>query len=173
MSSGPQNRSPGLVAACEAIGVAALLVVMLVVLVDVIGRNLLNRPLPWGTDLVEVLMAVLVFALYPVLAWRANHITVDLVPVGRSLRGLQRLLSRLMGAGLFGVIAWCVARQALRAAEYGEASPMLQMPTAWVLSGVSAMAALTALAFLLSLRTATSAVAEQSVPPAGTPAVLE
>lgn len=172
MSAGPKARSPGLVAVCEAVGVTALVVVMLVVLVDVIGRNALNQPLPWGTDLVEVLMAVLVFALYPVLAWRANHITVDLVPLGRALRGFQQLLSRLMGAGLFGVIAWCVARQALRAAEYGEALPMLQLPTAWVLSGVSAMAAVTALAFLLSLRPGAGA-ADPSAPPAGTPAVLE
>ncbi len=172
MSSGPASRSPGLVAVCEAVGVTALVVVMLVVLVDVVGRNALNQPLPWGTDLVEVLMAVLIFALYPVLAWRENHITVDLVPVGRALRGFQRLLSRLMGAGLFGVIAWCVARQALRAAEYGEAAPMLQLPTAWVLSGVSAMAAATALVFLLRLHKGAGA-AEPSAPPAGTPAVLE
>lgn len=172
MSLGAQARSPRLARVLEGIGALALVAVMLVVLVDVIGRNALDRPLPWGTELVEVLMAVLIFAIYPVLAWRESHITVDLVPLARPLRSLQRLLAHLLGVALFGVMAWCVARQALRAADYGEASPMLQLPTAWVLWGVSAMAAVTALAFLLRLPAAPAAES-QAVPPAGTPAILE
>lgn len=172
MSLGERARSGRAVAVLEGVGAISLLAVMLVVLADVIGRNALNTPLPWGTELVEVLMAVLIFALYPVLGWRESHITVDLVPVARPLRGFQRLLARLLGVALFAVMAWCVARQALRAADYGEASPMLQLPTAWVLWGVSAMAALTALAFLLKLGAAPTAETH-AVPPAGTPAILE
>jgi TRAP-type C4-dicarboxylate transport system permease small subunit len=172
MSPVARARLRGWVPVLEAIGASALVVVMLVVLVDVVGRNLLNQPLPWGTELVEVLMAVLIFALYPVLAWRETHITVDLVPVARSVRGVQRLIARLLGLAVFGVMAWCVARQALRAADYGESSPMLGLPTAWVLWGVSAMATVTALAFLWRLCT-NAAPDEYALAPAGTPAVLE
>jgi TRAP-type C4-dicarboxylate transport system permease small subunit len=172
MDAGARSSRP--VAVLEALGATVLVLVMLVVLVDVAGRNVLNQPLPWGTELVEMLMAVLVFALYPVLAWRGNHITVDLVPVARPLRTFQRLLACLVGLGLFGVIAWCVARQALRAADYGEASPMLHMPTAWVLWGVSAMAAITAFAFLLHLLAGSPAAAPADpVSPAGATPVLE
>ncbi|WP_374665836.1 TRAP transporter small permease [Ramlibacter sp.] len=136
--------------ALEAVGVVALAVLMLVVLVDVAGRNLFNRPLPWGTELLEVVLAVMVFALYPLLALRATHIVVDLIPVPAALRLPQRLLSALVGAVLFGVIAYCTGRQAVRSATYGDASALLKIPTAWVLWGMCALSVVTALAFLVA-----------------------
>ena len=156
----PGSLSRRAVPALEAISAAVLLCVMLVVLVDVAGRNLLNSPLPWATELVEVLIACLVFALYPVLAWRGNHITVDLIHVKPMLQRLQRALSCGIGALLFAVISYCVGRQAMRSWSYGESSPMLHIPTSLVLWGISAMAAVTAVAFLLALRT-TFGVASQ------------
>jgi TRAP-type C4-dicarboxylate transport system permease small subunit len=148
------GRTPAtrLVRLLEAVAAAVLLVVMLVVLVDVAGRNLLNRPLPWGTELVEILLAVLIFSLYPVLGWRGNNITVDLITVRPTLQQVQRALSSLLGAGLFGVIAWCMARQGIRAADFDEATPLLQVPTAWVMWGLAIMAGATVLAFLVHLR---------------------
>lgn len=134
----------------EGAGVAALFILMVVVFIDVVGRNLLNRPLPWGTELLEVVLAVLIFALYPVLALRSSHITVDLVPVPRPLQMSQRALSGLVGAVLFGVIAFCTARQANRSASYGDASALLQIPTAWVLWGMCAMSVATALGFVVA-----------------------
>jgi TRAP-type C4-dicarboxylate transport system permease small subunit len=150
--------------ALEALSAAVLLCVMLVVLVDVAGRNLLNSPLPWATELVEVLIACLVFALYPVLAWRGNHITVDLIHFHPALQQLQRALSCGIGALLFAVIAYCVGRQAMRSWSYGESSPMLHIPTSLVLWGISVMAAVTALAFLLALRTTFGAASQQPAP---------
>lgn len=136
----------------DAVGSAALLFMMLVVFVDVAGRNLINRPLPWGTELLEVVVAVMVFALYPVLALRGAHITVDLISVRAQLRPVQRWVAAVVGAVLFAVIAYCTGRQAVRSAGYGDASPLLQIPTAWVLWGMCALAAVTSLAFLLSPR---------------------
>lgn len=144
------RQNPGwVVRALEGVGTAALFILMVVVFVDVVGRNLFNRPLPWGTELLEVVLAVLIFALYPVLALRSSHITVDLVPLPRALQVPQRVLSGLVGAALFGVIAFCTARQAIRSASYGDASALLHIPTAWVLWGMSVLAVVTALAFLL------------------------
>jgi TRAP-type C4-dicarboxylate transport system permease small subunit len=139
------------VRALEGAGVAALFILMLVVFIDVVGRNLLNRPLPWGTELLEVVLAVLIFALYPVLALRSSHITVDLVPVPRALQLSQRLLSGGVGAVLFGVIAFCTARQAIRSAGYGDASALLQIPTAWVLWGMCALSVATVLGFVAAV----------------------
>jgi TRAP-type C4-dicarboxylate transport system permease small subunit len=139
------------VRALEGAGVAALFILMVIVFIDVVGRNLLNRPLPWGTELLEVVLAVLIFALYPVLALRSSHITVDLVPVPRALRLSQRVLSGAVGAVLFGVIAFCTARQAIRSAGYGDASALLQIPTAWVLWGMCALSAATVLGFVVAV----------------------
>jgi len=135
----------------ERAGVAALFILMVVVFIDVVGRTLLNRPLPWGTELLEVVLAVLIFALYPVLALRSSHITVDLIPVPRALQVPQRVLSGLVGAVLFGVIAFCTARQAVRSASYGDASALLQIPTAWVLWGMCALSVATVVGFVAAV----------------------
>jgi len=146
------HKAPGkTVRALEGAGVAALFILMVVVFVDVLGRNLLNRPLPWGTELLEVVLAVLIFALYPVLALCSSHITVDLVPVPRVLQVSQRALSGLVGAMLFGVIAFCTARQAVRSASYGDATALLQIPTAWVLWGMCVLSVATALGFVIAI----------------------
>jgi TRAP-type transport system small permease protein len=137
--------------ALNAIGALALFLMMAVVFIDVGGRNLFNHPLPWGTELLEVVVAVMIFALYPVLALRSSHITVDLITVPLAWQRLQHRLACVVGAVLFAVIAFCSGRQAVRSAGYGDASPLLQIPTAWVLWGMAVMAGVTAGAFLVAL----------------------
>lgn len=134
--------------ALTAVGTLSLLALMLIVTIDVAGRNLFNSPLLWGTEVMEVLLGLMVFAFYPVIARRHRHIVVDLVPVPRAIQGLQRVLAGAVGAALFGLIAWTCGRQALRSADYGDASGILGIPTAWVMWGMSALACLSALIFL-------------------------
>ncbi|WBY03054.1 TRAP transporter small permease [Ramlibacter tataouinensis] len=135
-----------------AAGSVSLLVLMAIVFVDVAARNLFNSPLPWGTEVLEVVLGAMVFVLYPVLALRQGrgqgHIVVDLVPVPRATRAAQRVLAGAVSAALFGVIAWACGRQALRSASYGDASAILGIPTAWVLWVVAALSALSALVFV-------------------------
>jgi TRAP-type C4-dicarboxylate transport system permease small subunit len=132
----------------KAVGTLSLLLLMLIVVIDVAGRNLFNSPLLWGTEVMEVLLGLMVFAFYPVLARRRGHIVVDLVPVPQVARVAQRWLAGAVGAALFGVIAWTCGRQAIRSAGYGDASAILGIPTAWVLWGMAALAGLSALVFL-------------------------
>jgi TRAP-type C4-dicarboxylate transport system permease small subunit len=143
-----QAREGRIERALKGVGTLSLLALMVIVTIDVAGRNLLNSPLLWGTEVMEVLLALMVFVFYPVLARRHGHIVVDLVPVPRALRGFQRLLAGAVGAALFGVIAATCGRQALRSAGYGDASAMLGIPTAWVLWVMAALAGLSALVFL-------------------------
>lgn len=134
----------------EAIGAVSLLILMVTVFVDVVGRNLFNTPLPWGTELLEIVLALMIFAIYPLLALGFGHITVDLIQVRPSLHVVQRVLGSVMGAAVFALIAWCMGRQALRAADYGEATPLLNVPLSWMLGGIGILAAISALAFLLA-----------------------
>lgn len=134
----------------EAIGAVALLILMVTVFIDVVGRNLFNTPLPWGTELLEMVLALMIFAIYPLLALGFGHITVDLIQLPASLHKVQRVLSGAIGAVVFALITWCMVRQALRAASYGEATPLLGVPLSWVLGGIGAMAAISTLAFLLA-----------------------
>jgi TRAP-type transport system small permease protein len=134
----------------EAMGAFCLVLLMLTVFVDVLGRNLLNMPLPWGTEVLEIMLAALIFLLYPVLALNFGHITVDLIAVRPALQRVQRTLGALMGGALFAIIAWCLARQTLRAAGYGEATALLGVPIAGVLGTMSLFAGVTAMAFLVA-----------------------
>jgi TRAP-type transport system small permease protein len=146
----------------EALSALCLLALMLVVLVDVAGRSLFNRPLPWGTEVLEIVLAAMVFLLYPVLALRSSHITVDLVAVTPAVQRLQRALSALVGASLFGLIAWCLAKQAFRAAGYGESTPLLGVPLWYILGAMSLLALVSALAFVLSPSQSASQSTSQS-----------
>ena len=136
--------------ALEAGSACALLSLMLVVLVDVVGRNLLNKPLPWGTELLEIVLALMIFLLYPVLGLRSGHITVDLIEVPRWVQRIQRVLGGVIGATVFGLIAWCMGKQALRAAGYGEATALLHIPLSLVIGGMSVMSVVTSFAFVVS-----------------------
>lgn len=128
----------------------ALIGLMLVVLVDVVGRNLFNRPLAAGTELTELLLAAMSFLAFPLLAWRQRDITVDLFDflAGQSLRRMQWALSGLVGAVVYGLLG----RQALvfagRAAGSGEATAQLQFPLAWAWWGMAGLAAVASLACL-------------------------
>ena len=135
----------------EAAAAACLLTLMLMDLVDVLGRNLLNRPLPWSTEVLEIVVAAMVFLLYPVIALAGGHITVDLIKVSRATHRLQILVGSIAGAVLFGVIAWCLGRQAVRSQGYGEASPILGIPTWMVLASMTVLAIATLLACLWAL----------------------
>lgn len=143
-----QAREGRVERALKGVGTLSLLALMVIVAIDVAGRNLFNSPLLWGTEVMEVLLGLMVFVFYPVLARRHGHIVVDLVPVPRALRGFQRLLAGTVGTALFGVIAGTCGRQALRSADYGDASAILGIPTAWVLWVMAALAGLSALIFL-------------------------
>lgn len=145
------HRSGGrIVQAMEAVGAVSLLILMVTVFIDVIGRNLFNRPLPWGTELLEIVLALMIFAIYPLLALGFGHITVDLIRVRPSVHVVQRVLGSAVGAVVFALIAWCLVRQAIRAASYGEATPLLNVPLSWVLGGIGVMAGISTLAFLLA-----------------------
>ncbi|MGY3608947.1 MULTISPECIES: TRAP transporter small permease [unclassified Bradyrhizobium] len=131
----------------EAASAACLLALMLIVLVDVVGRDLFNRPLSAATEVLEIVVAAMVFLVYPILGFREKHITVDLLQVGPVGQRLQRFIGALFGVVAFALIAWCVGRQVLRAMDYGEASPILGIPLVDVLAGMSALAAVTAVGF--------------------------
>ncbi len=138
------------VRALEGTAALALLLLMILVLVDVVGRNAFNKPVPWGTEVLEIIVAAMIFLLYPVLALQGGHIIVDLIPVRSKLRLVQRTLSACIGCVLFAVITWCLGKQALRAAGYGEASPILGVPLAGVLGVMSVLAGVCAVAFVIA-----------------------
>lgn len=143
------------VAVLEGTAAFLLLVLMLLVLVDVVLRNTVNRPLAWSTEVLEVALGAMVFLLYPVLAFKGGgaggHITVDLISTPPAVQRVQKLVAGLVGGVLFGLIGWCLGRQALRAADYGDGTTLLHLPYAWILGGMGVLSVLALGAFVVSI----------------------
>lgn len=147
-----QKSSGGMLArVLEAVGAFCLVVLMVTVFVDVVGRNVFNKPLPWGTEALEIVLAAMIFLIYPVLAAGSGHITVDLIRMHPTVQKVQRVLGALMGMALFALIAWCLVRQARRAAEYGEATALLHVPIAWILGTMAVLGACASIGFVVAM----------------------
>lgn len=129
----------------------ALVLLMFIVLFDVLGRNLLNHPLAAGTELTELLMALMAFLAFPLLAWRQRDITVDLFDFlagSAALARCQTALAGVVGAAVYGLLACEATVFARRAMTNGDVTPQMQFPlsAAWwvimVLAGAAALASL-------------------------------
>lgn len=147
--------------------VAAVLMFALMVLtvVDVAGRNLFHHPLLGATELTEITLVLLSFLLFPVVAFAGRHIVADVADAfqSRLLDLLQVVLTAVLGAGFFALIAWRLWILAEQAADYGDRSVSLGIPLAPVLYVISGLAGITALAFVLrSLQSRHATVSDSS-----------
>lgn len=93
---------------------AALMVtgLVLVTCLDVVGRYLFDSPLGGAFELIEVLLAALVFAALPITTWKGGHVEVDLL-LPLLPRGAARALGRLGGAVVAAVLLFFAFRLVL------------------------------------------------------------
>lgn len=135
---------------CYAVTAVLLLVLALMTLIDVVGRNVFNAPLPGSTEITEYVLVGVTFLLYPLVAHRQQHITVDVFDVftGPRVRRLQRVLAGLLGAALFAVLAHRMWTHAGRVAGYGDVTNYLKMPVAYTYYFMSVMSGVTSIAFI-------------------------
>ncbi len=126
-----------------------LLLATLLTLLDVLGRNLLTRPVPGATELTELALVGITFLLYPRLAYRQQHIVIDLFDsfTGPLVRRFQQLLGGVLGAILFGAISWRLWVLAERSMGYGDVTAYLKLPLYPAFYFMSVLAGLTALGF--------------------------
>jgi len=132
---------------------AAVLVGMaLLTLADVLGRNLMRAPVPGATELTEIGLVVVTFLLYPMIAFRQRHITVDLFDhiMGKLVRRILDTAANLLGAAVFAGICWQLWKQAARVTQYGDVTAYLRIPLGPVVYLMAVLSALTAIGFLLA-----------------------
>ncbi|MGF7159277.1 TRAP-type C4-dicarboxylate transport system permease small subunit [Rhodoligotrophos appendicifer] len=129
---------------------AFLFLMMMITLVDVIGRQVFNHPIAGGTEITEITLVVITFLVYPIIAFRRKHITVDIVDtvLGPRARMVQRVVTGLLGAFIFACLAWRLWILGDRSASYGDTTAYLLIPIGPVFWFMSIMSALTALAFI-------------------------
>lgn len=128
-----------------------LLVLGLLTFVDVIGRNVLNRPIAGATELTEFALMAVTFLFYPLAAYHQKNIVVDMLddfmPV--FVKRVQQFVAHALGALLFGLLTWRLYVQGSRLAIYGDVTPYLRLPVAPAYYFMSLLAAITTVAFLV------------------------
>jgi len=132
-----------------------LFALMILTFVDVVGRNVFSRPILGTTEVTEILLAMVIFLLLPQLAFRRQHITIDLIDQisGRRGRYIQEVFAAVLGAGLFFIIAWRLWILAGSALRYGDITANLKLPVYIVIYAIAALVAITGLGFAASLFT--------------------
>lgn len=132
------------------LGALGLLVEMLVILVDVIGRAF-GAPLFGSQDIVTMTMVIVVFGGMAICDRLGGHISVDVFESRFSPR-LNRaidVVSALVGAAIFAAMAWAVLESAQISQMLNLATNLLNLPKAWFQWALSGFALLTAFAMLL------------------------
>jgi TRAP-type transport system small permease protein len=125
-----------------------LFAMMIVTVVDVVGRYFLSQPLPGAYELTEIMLAMAVFTGLPLVCLREEHISVALL-TDRLTPGLQNLhasLASLIGSMIFGVVSWELIAHANRLASYGDTTVFLRIPKGPLGYAMAACAALAAIA---------------------------
>jgi TRAP-type C4-dicarboxylate transport system permease small subunit len=97
---------------------------------DVIGRRIIGRPIYGAHDITEHLMALVVFAGLPLVTAACLHLTVDLFDryLMTSWMRWWRVLTGLLVAAIFALLAGLFFRQGMTAGQISEVSQALRIP---------------------------------------------
>ncbi len=129
---------------------AVLFALMAMTFLDVLSRSVLNNPIESATELTRLFMAIMVFAALPIVAWKGEHIVVDLMEPLFSRR-IARIRDIMIDLICGAVILWPAKRVfdlAERARDYGDKTEYLGLPQFYIGWFIAAFAFLTAFVFL-------------------------
>ncbi len=108
---------------------AVLLAMMLLTVVDVVGRYAFRRPVRGAFEVTELMLVVLIFAGLPLVSFADEHAVMDFIDrvLGpRAQRRLARAVQALNAAFMF-LLAWLVWRKADRIWGYRDATDVLRI----------------------------------------------
>ncbi len=116
----------------EVLTAALLFLLMLITVVDVAGRYFIGKPLPGSAEISAIALALLVFAAFPLVSRRREHITVDLFTLapGSALGRATHAVSTAASAACALWIAFEVWQLANDLARHGDTSSFLHIPYA-------------------------------------------
>lgn len=134
--------------AFSSLSLAALALLMFC---DVIGRYFLNAPIRGSFEIVQVLVAAIIFGALPVVTHRNLHVTVDLLDdvTPAWLAIIRNSLVQLLSAVVLSGVAWRLAAIAERRWDRADVTSFLRIPLYLVSYGMSILTAAAALAALV------------------------
>lgn len=129
----------------------ALFALMILTFADVVLRSVLNAPIQVAADLTRILMAVMVFAVMPVLSARGGQISVDLLDGLFAGLRLSRWRDMIVSLSCGAMLYWPASRVydlAERSRSYGDVTEYLNFPVHVLGWFIALMTALTGLALI-------------------------
>lgn len=130
---------------------ATLFAMMLLTTADVTGRYFFNSPILGTVELTQLMLAALVFLSLPVVCWREEHVSVDLLDAVFPARlvWIRQVLVNLIVTGALWVMARRIWALAERAMQWGDVTEFLRIPSGYLIYLISAMLAVSAVLTLI------------------------
>ncbi|MCP9482952.1 TRAP transporter small permease [Shimia sp. CNT1-13L.2] len=132
---------------------AALFILMVMTFCDVVLRSVFNAPIEAATELTRILMAILVFAVLPVVSSRNDHIAVDLTDGIFARLRLSHIRDGIIFIGSGIMLYWPIKRVyvlAERARDYGDVTEYLAIPQFYVGWFITIFTAIAAVAMIVT-----------------------
>lgn len=128
------------------------LLMMLVTVVDVIGRYVFNAPLLGALEMTEVLMGLLVFMGMPLATARREHITISLLgdALPKHLAVIQTRIFEAICGGVSLFVAWRMWIYAQRLVRNGDHTQQLHISVGSVVQVMAVLLAITGIIFLVN-----------------------
>jgi TRAP-type transport system small permease protein len=140
------------------VGALALLAMMALTFLDVIARYLFAAPIYGVVEMIQFLLALMVFVGLALVNARNEHIVVELFSTA-----LARRWPRIFQAGVavlsilgMGLMVWGLWRASLHAAARGTVSVVLEIPLTWVIGTMAVLAAVGLILMVLAAHGAAS-----------------
>jgi TRAP-type C4-dicarboxylate transport system permease small subunit len=135
----------------EGVAGATLFAMMLLTTADVTGRYFFNSPILGTVELTQLMLAALVFLSLPVVCWREEHVSVDLLDsvFPARLIWIRQVLVNLIVTGALWIMARRIWALAERAMEWGDVTEFLRIPNGYLIYLISVMLAVSAVLTLL------------------------
>jgi len=126
------SRADGKRRADALLGVAAsvvLLAMMLLTVIDVVGRYRLKMPVRGAFEVTELMLVVLIFAGLPLVSFSDEHAVMDFIDRLFGRRGQDRLqrLVQLLNAAFMFLLTWLAWRKADRIWAYRDSTDVLRI----------------------------------------------
>ncbi|EWG99364.1 TRAP transporter small permease [Halomonas sp. BC04] len=135
----------------EGVAGATLFAMMLLTTADVTGRYFFNSPILGTVELTQLMLAAVVFLSLPVVCWREEHVSVDLLDTifPSRLIWIRQVIVNLIVTAALWVMAQRVWALGVRAMEWGDVTEFLRIPNGYLIFLISTMLAVSALLTLL------------------------
>ncbi|MGE0312562.1 MAG: TRAP transporter small permease [Lautropia sp.] len=110
----------------------SLFAMMMLTVVDVVGRKFIGESLVGSLELTELAMLLLIFCALPLASLAGEHVVLDMLDtlLPDRIRRWQHVISNLISAALMGAVGWFLFERAARTASMGDETAQLAIPIA-------------------------------------------